>query len=843
MALYRQGKAAMDANGIVTGTGTNWQSALTLIRPGATILFLSSPIQMAVVNKVVSDTQINAITTNGAVVASSDYAILLSDSLTVDGLAQDVAETLRYYQSQETVIADAVEFFKDFDFESLQSLANQVKADSEAASESAAAAAVSESKAKTSETNAKASENAAKTSEVAAETVRDQVQQIINNAGDLSTLVTLAQPDGFKNIGQIPSFSALRATVPQSAGQMVKLAAYTSGGTTGGGEFVSVSGSATDDGGTICVPTGSTSLYWKRVFNGNRVHIDWFGADPTGTNYSSDAIRRALAASPFITMQGKYKYGGDPIDMGNFDIEGNGSTITFDAGTQWFICTGTVRRPWATDLYLINGKGYFDFSKATANSYNDIRGFLDINMNGYTGTAIRLPEIDCPWWVVKRCVFAGLTNNGTIGLWDNGSDNNIVAENKFYKNQYHISTKLGSGTYSISKNDFGQFFTTGGDIPRANIWVRVPLTTPTFTGITGMFIVEGNKFGNENERSQDVKLLLANEAVDGNSAKLGYPSYTTYSGALPAMHFDFRLNYFTGYGDYPAHWMRSVGGWMPQTFTMDADNLQLPQLSKGKYFCYVDNVTRTLPYAVYVRRKAHRDSQILWRGEVSNDPLIKFSLIDPSFSIAAGDPYAHSPYPAGIGNGTIDITQQKLPNVTYAGSGMSIMASTDLLGGKEAIQGNYATRYNNIFQLLGAVSSYQPGYIQGELKIADDATFDTAVYTLYYSASTANTTVYYQFPMQLRKGVWTSYCFPVMFMANVASHCLILAPDTQDTTSYPNKVIWSRSRAYLGKTPGLVGVQKLGSLILSEVPTSSTDLPSGSVWRDASDGNTLKIVP
>lgn len=165
MALYREGKAAMAADGTVTGTGTKWQSSLSLIRPGATIMFLSSPIQMAVVNKVVSDTEIKAITTKGAVVASSDYAILLSDSLTVDGLAQDVAETLRYYQSQETVIADAVDFFKTFDFESLQNLANQVKADSQSAGTSAAAAAASENAAKTSETNAKASENKAKTSE------------------------------------------------------------------------------------------------------------------------------------------------------------------------------------------------------------------------------------------------------------------------------------------------------------------------------------------------------------------------------------------------------------------------------------------------------------------------------------------------------------------------------------------------------------------------------------------------------------------------------------------------------------------------------------------------------
>ncbi len=185
MALYREGKAAMAADGTVTGTGTKWQSSLSLIRPGATIMFLSSPIQMAVVNKVVSDTEIKAITTKGAVVASSDYAILLSDSLTVDGLAQDVVETLRYYQSQETVIADAVEFFKDFDFEALQNLANQVKADSEAADASAAAAAASEGAAKTSETNSKASEQAALTARQQAGSARDQTQSLYNQTVDL----------------------------------------------------------------------------------------------------------------------------------------------------------------------------------------------------------------------------------------------------------------------------------------------------------------------------------------------------------------------------------------------------------------------------------------------------------------------------------------------------------------------------------------------------------------------------------------------------------------------------------------------------------------------------------
>lgn len=200
MALYREGKAAMAADGTVTGTGTKWQSSLSLIRPGATIMFLSSPIQMAVVNKVVSDTEIKAITTKGAVVASSDYAILLSDSLTVDGLAQDVAETLRYYQSQETQIADAVDFFKNFDFEALQSLADQVRTDSEAADASAAAAAASEGAAKTSETNAKTSEQAALTARQQAGSARDQTQDLYNQTVDL--VAGVQAPDKLPGCGK-----------------------------------------------------------------------------------------------------------------------------------------------------------------------------------------------------------------------------------------------------------------------------------------------------------------------------------------------------------------------------------------------------------------------------------------------------------------------------------------------------------------------------------------------------------------------------------------------------------------------------------------------------------------
>lgn len=173
MAIYRTGQASMDAQGYITGYGTKWREQLTLIRSGATIIFLSNPLQFGVITEVVSDTSMRAVTTNGAVVPKVNYVIFLHDSITVDGLAQDVAETLRYYQGKESEFSHFIEFLKDFDFKKLEDLTNQTKQSAAAAKVSETNAKASEGKAKTSETNAKNSENAALASKNAAKTSQD----------------------------------------------------------------------------------------------------------------------------------------------------------------------------------------------------------------------------------------------------------------------------------------------------------------------------------------------------------------------------------------------------------------------------------------------------------------------------------------------------------------------------------------------------------------------------------------------------------------------------------------------------------------------------------------------
>lgn len=182
MAIYRTGQASMDANGYITGYGTKWKTALTLIRPGATIVFASNPVEYATISEIVSDTSLRAITTSGRSITRGDYVILLHDSLTVDGLAQDVAETLRYYQGQETMYEHFVEFLKGFDWQRMEKLGEKAYADAKAAEASA-------NSAKASETNANASKNAAAGS---ATTASQKASEAANSAGAAKTSETNA---------------------------------------------------------------------------------------------------------------------------------------------------------------------------------------------------------------------------------------------------------------------------------------------------------------------------------------------------------------------------------------------------------------------------------------------------------------------------------------------------------------------------------------------------------------------------------------------------------------------------------------------------------------------------
>ncbi|HGT6858665.1 TPA: tail fiber domain-containing protein [Escherichia coli] len=183
--IYTTGTIAISGN-TVTGTGTNFSAPLSLIRVGCTLIAIGNPVQIFTITEIKSGTELSVTpASNPAIPAGTKFSILLSDSISVDGLAQDVAETLRYYQGKETEIAAAVEWWKDFGgdgqmdqllanirTETAQSTANAQKteADKKTTEGYKNAAATSATAAKSSQDAAKASETASSNSKTAAAT-------------------------------------------------------------------------------------------------------------------------------------------------------------------------------------------------------------------------------------------------------------------------------------------------------------------------------------------------------------------------------------------------------------------------------------------------------------------------------------------------------------------------------------------------------------------------------------------------------------------------------------------------------------------------------------------------
>jgi hypothetical protein len=106
--IYTTGSIAVNGN-TLTGTGTNFTAAGSLIRVGCTLVTLANPVQVFQITAINSATQLTVTpAANPAIAAGTAYAILLSDSLSVDGLAQNIAETLTLYQRNMSGFADVM---------------------------------------------------------------------------------------------------------------------------------------------------------------------------------------------------------------------------------------------------------------------------------------------------------------------------------------------------------------------------------------------------------------------------------------------------------------------------------------------------------------------------------------------------------------------------------------------------------------------------------------------------------------------------------------------------------------------------------------------------------------
>lgn len=94
--LYNTGTIAINGN-TATGTGTNWTAPASQVRAGQTIIVMSNPVQMFQISAVNSATSMTVTPAASPALSGQKYGILVSDNISVDGLAQAMSQLIKDY--------------------------------------------------------------------------------------------------------------------------------------------------------------------------------------------------------------------------------------------------------------------------------------------------------------------------------------------------------------------------------------------------------------------------------------------------------------------------------------------------------------------------------------------------------------------------------------------------------------------------------------------------------------------------------------------------------------------------------------------------------------------------
>ncbi|RCA67925.1 pyocin knob domain-containing protein [Escherichia coli] len=94
--IYSTGTIAINGN-TATGTGTNWTAPASQVRAGQTIIVMSNPVQLFQISSVNSATSLTVTPAASPALSGKKYGILVTDSLSVDGLAQSMSQLINEY--------------------------------------------------------------------------------------------------------------------------------------------------------------------------------------------------------------------------------------------------------------------------------------------------------------------------------------------------------------------------------------------------------------------------------------------------------------------------------------------------------------------------------------------------------------------------------------------------------------------------------------------------------------------------------------------------------------------------------------------------------------------------
>jgi hypothetical protein len=319
---------------------------------------------------------------------------------------------------------------------------------------------------------------------------------------------------------------------------MALVAGYFAPGDGGGGAFFWKNGDITPEDGGMAIASDSrgTQGRWRRADVAGAVNVRWFGARGDGKSDDSMAFTQALAAAlsrgqdaAVAVPAGVYvlRARGLRQQGGNVNWIGQpGASVVLDANAYFLTCDGYIGSTHVANLGFRGGKGAFRYTNTDKNvSGNHV--FTDCEFLNYTECAIGNNSADQPYLKVSRCIFKSAPNARAIGVaWGGNLDRLSIANCAFLLNAYHL--KIGprlSGDASITDNDFISF---AAGVRVADIWI-VPNTASVNAGVG--LVISRNKFGNENMKPDNIRMLIANEEDAPNADRLTRRHATQWADA------------------------------------------------------------------------------------------------------------------------------------------------------------------------------------------------------------------------------------------------------------------------------------------------------------------------
>lgn len=94
--IYSTGTISINGN-TATGSGTNWTAPASQVRAGQTIIVMSNPVQLFQISSVDSSTSMTVTPAASPALSGQKYGILVSDNISVDGLAQAMSQLIKEY--------------------------------------------------------------------------------------------------------------------------------------------------------------------------------------------------------------------------------------------------------------------------------------------------------------------------------------------------------------------------------------------------------------------------------------------------------------------------------------------------------------------------------------------------------------------------------------------------------------------------------------------------------------------------------------------------------------------------------------------------------------------------